>query len=335
MLFLFGLLFIFRIIYYIETGHSNPLLAYYLALYIMVTLTSLVFRSSLSRMQRKLREPILDWFLFTYISLIYFHLIAISVLESGIIVDLTAYAVATFAVAFVYYSHTTRFIALLTSGVIFYIALYSLFWNKDFDVMITLNFVFICVAATYIFHSRERTRQKIHNVSQELLLTNARLQEESIRDPLTGLYNRRFLTDALEKERSRQNRLKRPFCVILCDIDHFKSINDTLGHPEGDRVLKLFAETLCSISRSNDFVSRYGGEEFMIVLPDYELKDAQNAAERIRQSVEQTNFTNDERTLTASFGSAEYNEGESIDDLLKRADEKLYQAKAAGRNCCK
>ena len=173
----------------------------------------------------------------------------------------------------------------------------------------------------------ERTRQLEGALDEIRALT--------ITDPLTGCYNRRYLDERLREEVLRSQRSGRPLSVILTDIDHFKRINDSLGHAAGDRVLVGLAEILASEMRAQiDWVARFGGEEFVVLLPDTALDAAGRVAERLRLAVESTPFSHDGReiSITASFGVAAMGENDNAEGLLKRADANLYRAKAAGRN---
>ncbi|TNE77281.1 MAG: diguanylate cyclase [Gammaproteobacteria bacterium] len=154
----------------------------------------------------------------------------------------------------------------------------------------------------------------------------------SITDALTGLYNRNKLDELLLKECKLVNRGSPVFSVILLDIDHFKHINDDHGHLVGDQVLKVFAGSLKCNVRATDSVGRWGGEEFMIICANTSLLGAEKLAEMLRNTIERARFP-DGIHATSSFGVAEYFPGESIDSLIKRADEGLYWAKNNGRNC--
>lgn len=162
----------------------------------------------------------------------------------------------------------------------------------------------------------------------------ALLQEQSTRDPLTGLHNRRFLNEQLHLEISRCQRDHKTFGVLLCDIDHFKSINDTFGHDIGDRVLTRLAEQLLAGIRGSDVLCRFGGEEFILLLPDADLEKTYAIAEKLRLQVsERPDDLNIKRPLTLSMGVACYPQhGESAEDLIKAADDALYEAKNSGRN---
>ena len=156
-------------------------------------------------------------------------------------------------------------------------------------------------------------------------------------DPLTGLANRRKLDQTLEQEWRRAQRSGKPLSLIMFDIDHFKSFNDTYGHQDGDEALKRVAQTVrhC-MHRSTDLAARYGGEEFAVVLSDTDNSGAYNLAQSIRQAVEQLEpLTPDHRRITTSMGvsTRQVKPGDQLADLINSADQALYQAKKAGRNC--
>jgi len=158
----------------------------------------------------------------------------------------------------------------------------------------------------------------------------------SSRDALTGLANRRQFDMALERECDRVARSGEPALVLLLDIDHFKRVNDTYGHMQGDVVLQKVAIHIQKELRSYDIAARYGGEEFVAVLPDTSLKEAFNVAERIRLSVKGMRFAGSlsNEFVTVSLGIALFPSPcfDDIDGLLRSADEALYQAKEQGRN---
>ncbi|MCW8929472.1 MAG: sensor domain-containing diguanylate cyclase [Gammaproteobacteria bacterium] len=154
-------------------------------------------------------------------------------------------------------------------------------------------------------------------------------------DHLTGLFNRVELEKYFQKELSRSERYGRSLSIFLIDIDHFKQINDTYGHPVGDRVLKKYANFLQETIRNTDFLSRYGGEEFVIILPETSLKEAEELAERLRIKTHNFNLDlgNRQFNITISLGIATYpDHGQECDTILERADQAMYQAKRKGRN---
>ncbi len=158
----------------------------------------------------------------------------------------------------------------------------------------------------------------------------------SIRDELTGLYNRRFFLEALEKEIARSNRFKTEFILCLIDLDHFKMINDTYGHPAGDMVLAEVGRMLQELIRMNDLPCRYGGEEFVVILPETRLEEARNVCERFREQVSGHKFEYNSSSIrvTISAGIAMYNGyfSKSTDDIVSKADQALYKSKKSGRN---
>lgn len=173
-----------------------------------------------------------------------------------------------------------------------------------------------------------------------LALANLRLREtlrqQSIRDPNTGLYNRRYLEETSSRELRRMERSGQPMAFIMLDVDHFKQFNDTFGHEAGDLVLKQVAGTLLDHARESDVVSRYGGEEFALMMPGTSLADGAERAEALRKAIKQLHLTHRGRTLgtiTASFGVAAFPElGASWTEIVNAADHALYKAKAEGRD---
>ncbi len=153
-------------------------------------------------------------------------------------------------------------------------------------------------------------------------------------DNLTGIYNRFFFIDATKRGIKVSMRDERPMSLMMIDIDHFKSVNDTFGHDVGDMVLKAFATTINQRLRDSDIFARWGGEEFTVALPSTTLENAQHVAQEIRKNIQQSNFP-EVGQITCSIGVSTLREDDTFDDLVKRADMGLYEAKAAGRNCVK
>lgn len=156
-------------------------------------------------------------------------------------------------------------------------------------------------------------------------------------DPLTSLKNRRWMQDSLHGVAGSGTSPQAPFSIVMADIDHFKRINDVFGHRTGDEILKKFGELLQSNVAEPESAVRYGGEEFTLILPGQRKSQAWQRAERIRHELELKQWVEHKtRTnigkITASFGVAELHDGERIDEVIQRADERLYKAKSAGRN---
>ena len=173
-----------------------------------------------------------------------------------------------------------------------------------------------------------------------LALTNLKLREtlrnQSIRDPLTGLFNRRYMEETLEREMRRAERSQAPLGVVMLDLDHFKQFNDTYGHDAGDLVLRELGALLKTQIRGGDIACRYGGEEFTLILPETPLDTIRQRFEALRLGINQLNVRHRGQslgTITVSAGIAMFPEhGASGEDLLRAADRALYRAKAAGRD---
>ncbi|MDD0843911.1 GGDEF domain-containing protein [Pseudomonas sp. Gutcm_11s] len=181
----------------------------------------------------------------------------------------------------------------------------------------------------------------ISDLRKRLMASNGQLQEVlqqvtelATHDELTGAYNRRYLLEMLNHEKNRTDRGGAGFCVCILDLDYFKRINDTYGHPVGDEVLKTFANVVQPLLRSTDFFARYGGEEFLLFLPQTSLEMAQHCIKRIQDALAETGFAGlpGEVRVTASIGVAQYYLQESVAALIERADKALYRAKQNGRN---
>ncbi len=153
-------------------------------------------------------------------------------------------------------------------------------------------------------------------------------------DSLTEVYNRRVLMERLEQEWNRTRRYSTTVAFIMCDIDHFKNVNDTHGHPTGDQVLERIATLLRKSVRSSDMVGRYGGEEFGIIMVNADRASAAAAAERYRKKIESMDFHSrrGEFRVTVSFGVADSRDKDSLNQLITAADRALYKAKETGRN---
>jgi diguanylate cyclase (GGDEF)-like protein len=162
------------------------------------------------------------------------------------------------------------------------------------------------------------------------------LRDQSIRDPLTGLFNRRFMQESLDRELQRAKRKKRPLAVVFIDLDHFKRFNDTFGHAAGDLILRTMGELFLRHFRGDDVVCRYGGEEFAIILPESSAKDAAKRANLLRIEASKISMRQLGQVLdrvTLSIGVAAFPEhGSTTEQILRMADQCLYQSKAEGRD---
>jgi len=180
-----------------------------------------------------------------------------------------------------------------------------------------------------------RFEERLQLQQAELEETNLQLQTLSLTDALTGVRNRRAFDRGLVEARSASERHRRPFSLLLLDVDHFKDFNDTFGHPAGDAVLKRVAEILASVARCSDTLARYGGEEFAIILPETDIEGAIRMAERCREAVCLATWA--DRAVTVSIGISTTRFGANIDPrdpfcLLEQADTAMYHSKQSGRN---
>jgi diguanylate cyclase (GGDEF)-like protein len=192
---------------------------------------------------------------------------------------------------------------------------------------------------TLVFNSMvERLREnraQLAAINEALQHKNSELEHISITDALTGIFNRRHMMNLLERHMRVFHRGKRPFSLLLLDIDHFKAVNDTYGHVVGDRILASVAGIVRDSLRVIDYAGRYGGEEFIVLLVDTGIEDAKRTAERIRSSVASKihTFEANQINVTISIGIATYdNEREQMEDLIKRSDNALYKSKHEGRD---
>ena len=183
----------------------------------------------------------------------------------------------------------------------------------------------------------ERTRElnrallEVGDLAAQLSESLQQVEHLAVTDTLTETYNRRKFDEIVLREHRRATHEKLPFALIMFDIDHFKQVNDTYGHSYGDLVLKDLCRLIRGLIRQGDLLIRWGGEEFLILLPATGIEEAGLLAERIRREVETERFP-DAVKITISLGVAQLREGDSIDSLLKRVDNALYRAKLSGRN---
>jgi diguanylate cyclase len=177
-------------------------------------------------------------------------------------------------------------------------------------------------------------RETLYKRGKELKQAYARIEELAQFDELTGALNRRMIMAALDDEMARTRRSKAPCAIVLIDLDHFKRVNDQFGHPAGDEALRTFAITAFANIRGIDKLGRYGGEEFLLILPQVDADSAKRMLDRLRAIVAEIDWTaiSSGMAVTISAGITSIREDDSTDTALARADAALYRAKAAGRN---
>ena len=181
----------------------------------------------------------------------------------------------------------------------------------------------------------EDANQALHEQIGKINDLQEKLREQANRDSLTGLFNRRYLEGTLERELSRCKREGAPLTMLLLDIDHFKLVNDTYGHPAGDEVLRVFARALQESARTEDIVCRYGGEEFLLVLPKMSLAVARGRAAQLLELFRKTTvaFESKRIPVTTSIGIASVpDHATGVENLIRCADQALYRAKSTGRD---
>ncbi len=182
----------------------------------------------------------------------------------------------------------------------------------------------------------QEVRKRI-SAEKELTEVNLRLHEQAVRDPLTGLYNRRYLKESLDREVRRARRSRLPIGLMMIDIDHFKRCNDSYGHAAGDAVLRAVGQHVLSLTRGEDILCRYGGEEFVLVMANASPRAVWQRAETLRLGVQKLRVEHGGRSIgpvTVSVGIGMLpDDGESAQAILQAGDTALYRAKQAGRNC--
>ena len=181
----------------------------------------------------------------------------------------------------------------------------------------------------------EHLEKTVQQRTSELREVNERLSQLAMVDPLTKVYNRRAFFAKFAEEVERSRRYRHTLCVIMIDVDHFKTFNDMEGHLYGDEALRKVAQTITTNLRKTDTLGRYGGEEFILLMPETKMDDAVEICNRLRETIETTPFQGREEPayLTVSMGVAGFPEqGEEIEVLVEAADRALYQAKEFGRN---
>ena len=199
----------------------------------------------------------------------------------------------------------------------------------SFEFKSRLLYSFLTVSLLFTFY--EYSRQKSYRLSQKI---SRKFENQARFDLLSGILNRRGMTDKLSEEFTRSQRHQSTLSLIMCDIDHFKAINDKYGHRTGDDVIAQIAANFKQALRQHDSVARWGGEEYLFLLPETNSHQAQLLAEKLRIKIEQLNFTSDAKhfNVTVSMGVYQLTQQDSIDQGITNADNCLYRAKQQGRN---
>ncbi|HEY1498900.1 MAG TPA: GGDEF domain-containing protein [Acidobacteriaceae bacterium] len=230
----------------------------------------------------------------------------------------------------------------------FAITVVSPYWQTGwFRILSTIFLLFLILAlhkirVDYLLRQQQKLQEAVAQTKAELTLAakiagdaQEALKEQALKDGLTGLWNRRAIFAMLEREVCRAQRDKFPITLLMVDMDHFKNINDTHGHLTGDEVLREAAARLSEVMRPYDFAGRYGGEEFLVVLPSCSPQNGLQRAEDFRRAIGERLVPTalGPLTVTCSVGMASYDGKMPLEDLIHRADNALYRAKKLGRNC--
>lgn len=207
-------------------------------------------------------------------------------------------------------------------------------FDVQVDIANFLSAAIVLPAGSLLAVRLNALRLRLRAQRGELEAALARIQDLATQDALTGLVNRRHMQTLLETEQRRSVRNNQPFCLALIDLDHFKTVNDNHGHPAGDSVLHGFAQAALPLLRITDVLARWGGEEFMLLMPASKLPEACVALERMREQLAGMSFEQlgPQRRITLSAGIADARPGDAIGPLIERADRALYHAKSLGRD---
>jgi diguanylate cyclase (GGDEF)-like protein len=207
--------------------------------------------------------------------------------------------------------------------------------DLQIELVSWLGFAISMSAFSYVGAELSRLRRRVSHQNKDLRGALSTIQELAITDELTGLFNRRHILSVLDYQKSLADRGNHSFVIAFADLDRFKKVNDQYGHQAGDGVLKRFAGIARDSIRDVDYVARFGGEEFVLILAQTSLTHALMVAERIRSQVEAEDFTIEPGVsikVTVSLGVTQYNPNETAQELMARADQALYRAKEQGRN---
>jgi len=206
--------------------------------------------------------------------------------------------------------------------------------DMKIEIIQWLGFAFTLGGFSIVGSELSTLRQKLKSRNVQLQDASKKLNEMAITDELTGIFNRRHIINVLKYQKSMADRGDYIFVVCYADLDHFKQVNDRFGHSTGDIVLQKFAVLTKEVIREIDYIARFGGEEFLLILVKTSLPQAVVVSERIRKSIRKFSFgdLSSDLHVAVSIGVAEYQSGERIEDLLDRADAALYRAKESGRN---
>lgn len=304
----------------------------YFVLWSALVLISLMFRVFISTVNKTNNYHLLDKIILAYSVSMCCVAASVTALDATGGNDLTAYSYTILGFATAYRASIGKYLVITLATFIYFLCFLTLVLKQPASLSLILPILVLNVISVFIAVSLEGNRKKMVRLSSQLEVTNRRLKDESIRDPLTQLYNRRYLTDYLMRKVKEFVRSNESLCVAICDLDHFKKVNDELGHLIGDRALESFAQMLHRVGRETDIHIRFGGEEFVIVMPKTNLQQALVSIDRLRAATSSHQFDGIPWQQTVSVGLTEIKHGDNYDTLLARADSFVYEAKSRGRN---
>ena len=322
-----GLSFLYLLKYRIADLSGNELLnvQHYRNIFIVMIFLSLGFVVFGLFMRKKAALKMTDYVHHIYLFMLFILCVSLTLLDLQESEDYTGYTVGLLILAFVLRTEPWKFLVISLIGIVFFIVslLFGIF--IDIDLNHLLPVIVISVLSMYVAVNRE-------DRAQDLYLLRKQFEEAAVRDPLTNVFNRRYMIEFLNKELAKFRRTRIVSSIILIDIDHFKRINDEYDHSTGDSVLKQFSEIINENIRDTDLFCRYGGEEFLIILTGADRNISFKIAERIRMKIAHYSFPELSHNVTISIGVAIFTEGDDEMSLIKRADHFLYKAKNSGRN---
>lgn len=313
---------------------ETPFFVYYVYIFFSLLIISILFRLLLPHFHKKKSSDSEEIIYLVYTSCLIIGCIYLTVFDLSVSKDYTAYAIGLLSLAFILRTSIAKYLMLIMGAFIFTVInmIYFLEINNYFEAFLPI--LVISVASTFIGVYSEKSRQEVFLLRYELQEKNKELQNISFRDPLTNLYNRRYLVESLSNQILHFKRYGAPLSILMVDIDHFKRVNDKLGHAVGDQTLIGLARLFERECRNSDTLARYGGEEFVIVLSNVSRKKAYVCAERIRKSAENHRFAGVPWSVTLSIGINEIGIEDELNTLIDGADKNLYEAKNSGRNKC-
>jgi len=307
---------------------------YYIYIFYTLAIISVLFRLALPYFHKKRSSKSKEIIYLVYTSVLLIWCSCLTILDLSVSKDYTAYALGLLGLAFIIRTSITKYMILISCVIAVTALNIIIFLDINNYIEAFLPILVITVASAFIGFYSEKSRQETFLLRSELEEKNKELQNISFKDPLTGIYNRRYLMESLSNQISNYKRYSTPLSIMLIDVDHFKMINDELGHSIGDQTLIELALLLERKSRNGDTLARYGGEEFIVVLPNASKKNAYVCAERIRKSAENHPFTGIPWPVTLSIGINEIRGDDDLNSLVDGADKNLYKAKNRGRNRC-